>query len=134
MSARDKTNTLMLRAQNRGINLSFWDAERLRRAELTLQRWAEMECGDSNDHCSWSIERDEATGKPYRCVYPHSESKVHRSPTPDRQQGALKRIQAICKEYGLHYYHQTDPRGCALYIDREPLPENNYSRGLACSV
>lgn len=31
----------------------------LRRIERTLHRWAEAECGDSNDFASWSIERAE---------------------------------------------------------------------------
>jgi hypothetical protein len=40
-------------------------------------------------------------------------------------------IRDLCQEAGLHVYHQTDPRGCALYISREPLPDNNYTRGCA---
>lgn len=33
------------------------DAESLRRISMTLHRWHELECGDGNEHGSWSIER-----------------------------------------------------------------------------
>jgi len=29
------------------------------KASQRLRLWFEQECGDSNDHCSWSIERDD---------------------------------------------------------------------------
>lgn len=123
-------------AQARGISLSFEDANTLRRAELTLQRWAELECGDGNDWGSWAIERDEDTGVPYmvRHHYTHGKGKdwVSRTRIPDREAGALRRIKAICDAHGLHYYHQSDPRGCALYINSEPMPDFDYSRGVAC--
>jgi hypothetical protein len=104
---------------------------------MTLHRWAEAECGDSNDHCSWSIDRDEKTGKPFRVVHPHNGSKVRRESIPDRENGALRRLAAITVRYPEIYgYHQTDPRGCALYLLRasdvrpgEQL-DSIYSRGL----
>lgn len=37
-----------------------------------------------------------------------------------------------CRDHGLHYYHQTDPRGCALYVSAEPLTDQNYSNAVAC--
>ena len=134
MTARNDTFTLMHRLGSRDISLSFDEANTLRRAEIVLQRWSEAECGDSNEYASYSIERDEETGKPYRCVYRHDESKVRRYRIPDREAGALHRVAAICKAHGLHYFHQGDPRGCALYVDREPLPDDNYLRGVSCCV
>jgi hypothetical protein len=117
----------------RGISLSFDEANTLRRAELTLQRWGEMECGDSGPFASWAIERDEQTGVPYRAVYPHKgERAPYRTRIADREAGALRRVKAICQAHGLHFYHQTDPRGCALYVSNEPLPDHNYTRGVAC--
>ena len=99
----------------------------LLKAERTLHRWAEQECGDSNDYgTSWCITRDETTGKPYREVYPAS-GKSYRTAIKDMERGALRRIAALCAENGLTYYHQTDPRGCALYVAREPLTDQNYS-------
>ena len=105
----------------------------LRRAEMTLHRWAELECGDGNDYASWSIERDEESGKPYMCHYPH-QGTATRSLIADREAGALRRVAAVCAELGLYYFHQGDPRGCALYVSREPLNGSNYSNGMAVSV
>ena len=133
MTARNSTLALMQQLGTREIYLSFDEANTLRRAQLTLHRWAEMECGDSNDYSSWSIERHEETSLPYFCRYPHT-GKSYRTRIADREAGALRRIAAICKAHGLHYFHQTDPRGCALYVDRKPLPDNNYTHGIACSV
>lgn len=115
------------------------DATALCRAERVLHTWAEQECGDGNDHASWCIERDEQTGIPYRVVYPHN-GPSRRTRTPDREKGALTRVKAIAERYGLGFYHQTDPRGCALYLLRPgDVPEGQdpsayYSRGVGvCS-
>lgn len=131
MNARHSTYELMNHAANRGIALDFDSANTLRRAQLTLHRWAELECGDGNDYCSWAIERDEQTNRPYMCRYPHT-GKMTRYRIADREAGALRRVANICAQVGAHFYHQTDPRGCALYISKEPLDDSNYSRGLAC--
>ncbi len=48
----------------------------LRRIQMTLHRWAELEHGDGNDYASWAIERDDETGIPYRCFYPHRGGSV----------------------------------------------------------
>jgi hypothetical protein len=50
MTARTETESLMLRLERRGITLSFAQANTLRRAQLTLRRWYELECGDAS-HC-----------------------------------------------------------------------------------
>ena len=105
--------------------------------EKTLHRWAEQKCGDSNDWASWSIERDETTGKPFRVTHPHKAGKARRESIPDRENGALRRLASITVRYpGIYGYHQTDPRGCALYLLRasdirpgEKL-DSIYSRGL----
>lgn len=133
MKAYKKTYQLMERLERRGINATFEQANALRRAELTLQRWAELECGDGNDYQSWSLERDETTDKPYMCYYPHDSNKVRRIPTPDKERGALKRVAAIAKDLNIYYYHQTDPRGCALYVSSEPISGNNYTNGVNCN-
>jgi hypothetical protein len=132
MTASDKTYALIGRASSYGIELTFAQANILRRAQLTLRRWYELECGDGNDYASWSIERDEQTGIPRLVTYPHQgELKSFARKVPDREAGARKRVAEVCTEAGLYFYHQTDPRGCALYVSREPLPDNNYTRGLA---
>ena len=45
--------------------------------------------------------------------------------------GALRRVKAT----GLYFYHQTDPRGAALYVANVPLNNQNYSSiGVCCAV
>lgn len=112
------------------IYLNPDESAALRRASMTLHRWAEGECGDSNDYASWCIVRDD-DGKTYRETYPHN-GKMRRERIPDRESGALRTIKRVCEENGLHFYHQTDPRGCALYVSNEPLDDHGYSsRGVA---
>lgn len=124
MSARNDTRALMQQLGARGISLSFDEANTLRRAQLTLHRWAERECNGG-------IQRDDDTDVPYR-HWKHEQGVVIRSRIADREAGALRRVGAICKAHGLHFYHQTDPRGCALYVSNEPLLDNNYTHGVAC--
>lgn len=110
--------------ERHGINSD--DAAKLRRIEMTLHRWAELECGDGNEYASWAIERDEKTDKPYMVTHYYGirggageGGRVSRSRIADHEAGALRRLQRIMAAYPeLTYYHQTDPRGCALYIVR----------------
>lgn len=111
-----------------GITIS--DAEDLRRIAMTLHRWHELECGIDNG----CVERDETTGKPY-WLNSHT---MRRSPVPDREAGAKKRLAKIMAWYpNLSAYIQGDPRGASLYILRPgDVPEGKdadayYSRGLA---
>lgn len=32
------------------------------------------------------------------------------------------------KQLSLFWYYQTDPRGATIYLDKEPIPENNYTQ------
>ena len=109
----------------RALGLSAAEAETLRRASMTLHRWAEHECNGT-------IQRDEETGKAYS-VNPDS---GRRWPVADRETGALKRARAIAEKHGLTLYHQADPRGAALYLLRPgdvPVGQDAsayYSRGV----
>ena len=120
------------------------DARALRRIAMTLHRWHELECGDSNTYGSWAIERDgdEPDSKPYlvRHHYMHGRGQDYttRTAIPDRETGALKRLAVIMARYPqLRAYVQGDPRGASLYILRPgDVPEGEnaesyYSRGLA---
>ena len=134
MTAWEKNRKLVDRLARAGITATMEQADTLRRAELALQRWSELECGDGNDHASWHVMRDETTGKPFWVHQPHRGAESRR-PYPDKEAGALARIKAVCAEIGCHYFHQGDPRGCALYVSAEPLTDSNYSgRGVACCV
>jgi hypothetical protein len=126
MTARHEILALAAR-----LAIPFEAANTLRRAEKVLHRWGEQECGDGNDYASWAIERDETTGKPYRCWYPHT-GAMSRTPIADREAGALRRVRQVCAAHGLHYHHQTDPRGRALYVSREAMTGTSYTNGVAC--
>ena len=122
--------------------IDYDDIEPLRRISMTLRRWHELECGDSNG----CIERDEATAKTYWL----NANSGRRTPTPDRETGAKRRLAAIIGARNarvkpddrqtridpVRSYIQTDPRGAALYILRPgDVPEGStadccYSRGI----
>lgn len=129
MSTRTKLEMI---SRLKELGFSFDEAMKLRRIQMTLHNWSEMECG-SDRGC---IERDEATGKPFR-VYTTQTGSDGRYPTPDREFGALKRLKAIMSAHPeLISYHQTDPRGCALFILRKADVnasniEQVYNRGVA---
>lgn len=136
MTAAEKAHALYERiARAGGIdvqrNLTMLHCGTLRRAQLTLHRWAEMCCGWSTTRASMVVVRDEDTGKPFREVHPHN-MPTRRYPIPDREAGALRRVEQVCKDCGLHYYHNTDPRGCALWVATFPLDQSNYNQGIAC--
>lgn len=130
MRAIDRDYELLGRLQRFTDKAIRAHARILRRAEQTLHRWCQLECGDGNDYASWSIERDEQTGKPFMVTHPH-QGKSRRRSIPDREKGALIRVEATCLELGLHFWYQTDPRGCALYVSNELLTDMNYTNGLA---
>lgn len=133
----------------RAAGISREDAEALRRVSMTLHRWHELECGDSNNYASWCITRGrkeggefihDEDGKPFEERLIHTENKARYTAIPDRERGALKRLAAIMARYpGFAFYVQGDPRGAALYImppgemaSREPgWLEANYNRGIA---
>ena len=109
-----------------GISLD--DAIDLRRISMTLHAWFEHECNGV-------IQRDETDDLPYW----HSTltgRKLCRA--PDREKGALKRLDKIMAKYPtLKAYVQGDPRGASLYILRPDdvpegkLAESYYNRGIA---
>lgn len=125
------------------LGFTFDEAQQLRRISLTLSKWAEMECGDDHGR---AIERDETTGKPFITYDLGQNGKRGRYAIADREAGALKRLKAILKaqharcDDPIIHHHQTDPRGCALYLlklseipdgEKRAWLESNYTRGLA---
>lgn len=114
----DRQLRFFARMESLGVNRP--QASRLLKAERALQRWGELECGDSNDHASWHVERDEKTGKPFHVVIPHGgDAKARRSPCRDMERAALRWVAEVAEPLGLVWYHQGDPRGCALYVGRK---------------
>lgn len=114
---------------------------------MTLHRWHELECGDSNDYASWTIARGrkvngvfeyDDNGTPFEECHVHTENKARYTPIADRERGALKRLQAIMARYpGFAFYVQGDPRGASLYILRpgdilaDASVDSCYTRGIA---
>ena len=121
------------------LGISFEDAVSLRRISMTLHRWHELECGNSDTYASYILVRGKKTGKvfeyddngtPFMETNPH-DGKPRYWRVPDRERGAHKRLASIMAKYPtLTAYVQTDPRGCALYIG-EGLTDTNYNRGVA---
>jgi hypothetical protein len=134
---QQRRHELISRLERAGF--TYDEAQALRRIEMTLQRWGEQECGDSNDYASTAIERDEETGKPFRVIMPHNlpPSQARRYAIADREAGALKRLAKIMAAHSdFVSYHQGDCRGCNLYIVlKSDLNgsdiDANYTRGIA---
>lgn len=135
-TARYTKKDRMLDFYRRFADLGFerHETDTLRRAEMTLSRWAEAECNGE-------IERDETTGRPFRRYGNYVQANDPRSIhyIADREAGALRRLRAIVfarnarargvdetitgnpfmaqpDKHDVYAYHQGDPRGCALYI------------------
>jgi len=110
-------------------------ARTLRRAQMVLHRWNELECGTEQGHI------EEATGPdgiPYYIFRPAGWmtsagwAQPKGRPIADRRSGAIKRVIIAWAAADLHYYHQPDPRGCSLYVSTAPLNDSNYTNGIAC--
>lgn len=131
MTKRERHNYGILINRLCELGIKIREVDTLRRIEMTLHRWAEHECNGD-------IQRDEDTDKPYR-VYEQSSSAT-RYPVADREKGALRRLKEFMDKYpDLIEYHQTDPRGCALYILKKtdvvdhPI-DQIYNRGVAVCI
>jgi len=121
MTKREKER--ITRLYHRLYDLGFTDneCETLRKASMNLSRWAERECNGE-------VERDENTGKPFHSYEVKSFGKWVRlaSPVPDREIGAKKRITEVLRSHpDWIWFHQTDPRGAALYL----IPAETIEKG-----
>ena len=131
MSAYLKNLHLVTCLARKGIEATIEQANILRRAELTLSRWGERECGDGGGRY---VFRDDETGKTFEEWEGIGGKRVQRS-CPDLETGALKRVADVCRELGAFFYHQTDPRGVTVYVGKVKLDCQNYDRdGVACWV
>lgn len=136
MNKRQQENLIHLHNRLSAVGFNWTEIANLRRIETTLQRWAERECNGE-------IERDETTNAPY-CFYGNyiqANDPRRRHRVPDREAGALRRLNAIMERHPeCLAHHQCDPRGCALYIvPRKDVPEGKaldqyYSRGIAVCI
>lgn len=108
------------------------------RAERALHRWAELECGTDRGHIE---RRENENNKPYLAQEWQLDggraTRTHMA-IPDREAGAIRRINAIIARYpSLTWYHQTDCRGCMVYVLRKTdirpgeSVDSIYTRGVA---
>lgn len=104
------------------LGFSQDEAETLRRISMTLHRWAERECNGE-------VETDD-DGKAYSVSQGYAPSwKVTRYRIPNREAGAIRRLGKTMQLHpGWDFYHQTDPRGAALYLYRH----EDVRRGIDC--
>ena len=56
------------------------------------------------------------------------EDTIARDTDEREEQVTNDAIASRCKELGLHYFLQTDPRGATIYLSHEPIEHNNYNR------
>ena len=114
----------------------------LLKAERALRKWGELECGTGDGNRSVHVFRDES-GKPFYHVEYRvgNEWKESVQPKRDTEKAALSKVESIMADKpGFRAYHQTDPRGCSLYIIRpgDIEPGENiralYNRGIALCV
>lgn len=129
-----KTQITKLAHIQRQLNLDVHTAYELALVERKLQRWAERECGDSNNYNSFHVEVDD-DGKAWSVITPHTTgAKTRRYRIPNQEAVALRKLNAICERESLNFYHQSDPRGCMVYVSREPLDSQNYTNGVATYI
>ena len=95
------------------------EVEAMRRISHTLTRWCEAECNGD-------IERG-ANNAPERCFYTTTGQRYLSVHIPDRENGAIKRMNRILANHpGWSWYYQTDPRGCSVYLYRIDDPVLAY--------
>ena len=44
-----------------------------------------------------------------------------------KEKELTKQAKSLARGLMLYIYFQTDPRGATIYLDNEPIPENNYN-------
>jgi hypothetical protein len=83
----------------------------LKRLASTVHRWNEDE---SNGAIQWEGDNEETPRRYYLDDY-----GTYTKPGPvivDKESKALESARKIASKHGLSIYHQTDPRGIALYV------------------
>ena len=116
MSEKQRKAERHYRLQNRliGFGFTFEEIAALLRIEKTLRTWATHECNGA-------IQRDgeNGDGVPYwyntDTASPHHGERISR--TPDREAGALRRLDTLMGRHPAMGYHVPgDPRGAMLYV------------------
>jgi len=90
------------------LGITYDDADSLRLLSMRLRRWAERECNGEISR------RDDGKVETYNTYSGECVGLARDMETP-----AIARVSAIVAKYpGLAWFHQTDPRGAAVYVYR----------------
>jgi hypothetical protein len=100
------------------LGLTESSARAILRAAKTLHTWAEHECNGTKQQESVQDSTGQwvETGR-WFWYNPNTGNKIGRA--VDLETGALRRVASICKDAGLTFEHQGDPRGCVLKIIKD---------------
>ena len=132
MTKQQTERYMRLRLSLGSLGFTASQIEALLRCSRTLSTWAAHECNGEIQR-----EGEDGTGRPY---WYNTNTGNRMGPTADREAGALRRAKVICEAHGVTFYHQTDPRGCALWVLRPgDVPEGKaadayYTRGIAVCI
>jgi hypothetical protein len=126
MTKREALRRTMMSDVLRSMGFSPTEAEQLRRISLTLSSWGERECNEDIRIGFYRVDGEfvdaEAADPAHRryCrTFTFGQGNFRGYQIPNREAGALRRLKGIMANHrGLLAYHQTDPRGAALYIIR----------------
>jgi hypothetical protein len=108
MTKREQYNEYVFRVCS-ALDIDRQDYLLFRRRGATLHRLYEEQCNGYQDYKGDWSER----------LTQESEAK---------EQRLYDLVENQARELGLYVYFQTDPRGATIYLDKEPVPENNYTR------
>ncbi len=111
LTRRDCERITITNDRLRALGLTQAECDQLRRDSMRLSRWAEMECNHD-------VSREDIAGKVTIRYCLNNGDITKPRVIADRETPAIKRCEAIAKAHGLVFYHQGDPRGCAVYIGR----------------
>lgn len=102
----------------RALGFTTAEADALRRISMTLQRWFERECGDSNQYGSWAIVRGHRQGRAFthdddgapfleHHHYAHGQGQdtVSYVRIPDRETNARTRLNDIVRRRNARITH-----------------------------
>ena len=106
------------------------DVFKLIQCSRQMNRWGTA-------HCNGDVQTDEDTGKIYR-YWGVGDKPPQLVSIPDRGKAILARASKIARAHHLYVYHQSDPRGCSLYLLRRKDMKNKdniqYTNGVALYV
>ena len=130
MRKRQAERYALLCQQLGSVGFTMEEVDSLLRCSRMLSRWSEHECNGA-------IQRDEQTHLPY---WYNTQTGERVCRTADREAGALRRAKTLCEGHGVTFYHQGDPRGCALWVLRPgdvpagESPGAYYTRGVPVCI